>query len=98
MPKQLVTWIEASLLASGTLCSHSIQATEIGPLTTANLSPPIAIIGLPIWSDMPDVTTAGFATELANHYRLSSRVDDELILDGETWRLRAYFEKPMAKG
>ena len=70
-------------------------ATEREPFRTANLSPPIAIIGMPFWSPVPEATTMGVTFEVANHYRLSQADEEALMLDGETSRLRAWFEKPI---
>ena len=75
-----------------------VAADTLGPFRAVNLTPPIAIVGLPVWSRVPDSTTVGLTTELANHYRLSQRVGDVLILDGETLRLRGFVEVPFGRG
>lgn len=79
------------------LGSVPLQAQEFEPFRATNLNPPIAIIGLPIWSVVPEAMDYGFSVELANHYRLSQRGDDSLILDGETFRLRAFLEAPVGE-
>jgi hypothetical protein len=55
------------------------------------------MIGLPVWSTVPEATTFGVSLEVANHYRLSQGSDDVLLLDGETSRLRGYFEMPFGE-
>jgi hypothetical protein len=72
-----------------------LLAQDLGPFRTANLNPPVAIFGLPIWSSVPETTTVGASLELANHYRLSHSSSDALLLDGETSRLRAFLEMPV---
>jgi hypothetical protein len=54
------------------------------------------VIGLPVWVGVPETLSLGVSTELANHYRLSRRAGDQVILDGETLRVRAYLEWPFA--
>jgi hypothetical protein len=73
-------------------------ASEFAPFRAPNLSPPVAIVGLPLWAEVPDATTFGFTTEIANHYRLSARAGDTIILDGETVRLRGHVERPFGNG
>jgi hypothetical protein len=58
------------------------------PMRSRNLSPPIAIFGVPTW-ETPLTGSAGELTvsgELANYYRFSREGTERLILDGETWR------------
>jgi hypothetical protein len=55
------------------------------------------VIGLPIWAAVPDGRRFGFTTEVANDYRVSQRLSDKLLLDGETVRLRGYFETPLGR-
>lgn len=72
------------------------------PFRTRNLSPPISIYGLPVWERPPAGTEIGVTSELANHYRLSLRGSEMLVLDGETWRsalhLRHAFDGPWSVG
>jgi hypothetical protein len=70
------------------------DAQESRPFRSTNLAPPVAIFGLPIWADVPEGAVFGLTAEIANHYRLSRRGDERLILDGETHRLRLYYERP----
>jgi len=70
-------------------------ADELQPFRTANLSPLLAIVGLPVWAEAAEATTIGASLETANHYRLSQSPDDALLLDGETSRLRFWYEQPL---
>lgn len=70
-------------------------AQEIQPLRAPNLSPPVAIVGLPVWSEVSQTPIFGVSTEVANHYRQSIAAGDVLRMDGETVRLRAYYQKPV---
>jgi len=65
------------------------------PLRTRNLNPPVAIFALPGWQPRTEGTVAGVTTEFANHYRLSRRGQDFLLLDGETLRLNLFAEKSL---
>jgi hypothetical protein len=60
------------------------QAAE--PFKIRNLNPLVAVFGLPAWDTVTPGTTVAATVEVANHYRLSRRVNDVLILDGETLR------------
>src|SRR5690606_13281477 len=85
MPKRRVT---AALVVAG-LASMvgAARADEGQPFRTRNLSPLVSIFGIPAWSNAPsEGTRVGVSVELANHYRLSSRGSEALVLDGETWR------------
>lgn len=70
-----------------------VDAQTDEPLRTRNLSPPVAIFAMPSWQPLPDDVRAGSSLELANHYRLSRRGADFLLLDGETLRLNLHAEK-----
>lgn len=95
MSERLVMLRRGCLFLPLAIAGSWAQAQELNPFPAPNLSPPIAIIGLPLWVDVPATATVGFSTELANHYRLSNRVGDQVIVDGETLRLRAHFEQPV---
>lgn len=97
MPERVVRFRKAWFLVIGLGFSRAgfTQATE--PFRAANLSPPIAVIGLPIWALVPDARRFGFTTEIANDFRVSQRLSDKLLLDGETVRLRGYFETPVGR-
>lgn len=79
------------------LAGNIAGAQEIQPLRTPNLSPPAAIIGLPVWSEVPAGTVFGISAEVANHYRQSIAAGEILRMDGETVRLRAYYQKSVGK-
>jgi hypothetical protein len=69
----------------------SAAAQHAEPLEIRNLNPLVAIFGLPPW----DVPTSGRRLEasfdVANHYRLSLRNGQLLVLDGETTRTAVSF-------
>jgi hypothetical protein len=69
----------------------SASAQQAEPLEIRNLNPLVAIFGLPPW----DVPTEGRRLEasfdVANHYRLSLRNGELLVLDGETTRTAVSF-------
>ena len=68
-------------------------AEETSPLAIPNLSPQVAVFGLPAWggresggrSDI-DITTA-----IGNHYVLAGNGHEELVIDGEIWRLNLHY-------
>ena len=79
MPKRRVT---AALVVAG-LASMvgAARADEGQPFRTRNLSPLVSIFGIPAWSNAPsEGTRVGVSVELANHYRLSSRGSEALVL------------------
>ena len=94
--RQLTLW-QGCLAVGGILSATSDAAEALAPFRAPNLSPPVAIIGLPVWSVVPETTTFGLTTQIANHYRLSRRAGDALTLDGETVRLRGYLEQPVGR-
>jgi hypothetical protein len=95
MPK---TSLQLLMLIAASWSAAAVDAQEAVPFRTRNLSPLIAIFGLPAW----DVPTAPFelsyTSELANHYRLSQRGPELLILDGETWRNSLFLSKSIGEG
>ncbi len=78
------------------LLATRVHAQADVPLRTRNLSPPIAIFGLPAWQPRAYERTVGATLEIANHYRLSRRDEDFLLLDGETTRFNLFAEFPIA--
>ena len=72
-------------------------ADDLAPFRTTNLNPLLAIVGLPVWAALPPAATIGSSLEVANHYRLSQGGDGALLLDGETSRLRVWYEKPLGR-
>jgi len=97
LSERYLTWVGTTLALAFALAARTVGAQELEPFRATNLTPPVAVIGLPLWSRVPASTTFGITTEIANHYRLSERAGDALILDGETLRLRAYVEQPIGR-
>jgi hypothetical protein len=91
-----------SILAFAAAAAAAFAEPALGqaaaPIRTRNLSPPVAIFALPTWQPVPEETVIGLTMELANHYRLSGRGTDKMILDGETFRTTFHFERPFADG
>ena len=87
-------WI---LIAAGCAAAGA-DAQESLPFRTRNLSPLVAMFGLPAWHVPSSSFELDFTSELANHYRLSRRGPDLLILDGETWRNSLFFSKTIGAG
>lgn len=56
------------------------------PFHIRNLNPLVAIFGLPAWEAVSAGPSIRVTSEVANHYRLSTRGADSLVLDGETLR------------
>lgn len=73
------------------------RAQHAEPFRTRNLSPLVSIYGVPVWRARSETPSLAFTSELANHYRLSRRRADLLILDGETWRNGLDFQLPVGE-
>ena len=67
------------------------------PFHTRNLSPPLAIFGLPTWEAVTDTSVFTMQTAVANHYRFSQSNGDTLILDGETLRIGMFYSQPLGE-
>jgi hypothetical protein len=67
------------------------QGQEAEPLHTRNLNPLVSIFGLPAWDTVSPGNRLETTLEIANHYRVSARGTDRLILDGETERTTVSF-------
>ncbi len=65
------------------VCAHGQQ---VEPFRTLNLSPTVAVFGLPSWETPAAGTRVAVVGDIANDYRFSSSGADVLALDGETWR------------
>ena len=98
MSEQLVILASAASVAVGMLASVSASAQAADPIRVTNLNPLVAVSGLPLWSGVSDETAVGLTTELANHYRLSERAGHQIIIDGETLRMRVFIERPLGDG
>jgi hypothetical protein len=91
-------WMRAISILMATLTllqCVAVFAQEAEPFHTRNLSPPIAIFGLPIWEAVTQQRVLTATAEIANHYRLSQRGNDTLILDGETLRMDLFYSRPL---
>ena len=67
-------------------------AEEVSPFDMPNLSPPVAVFGLPAWDgNISGRRELGIATAVANHYVLAGNGHEELFIDGETWRLNLHY-------
>lgn len=89
----------AAILLACSAWAVSAAAEETAPFRTRNLSPLVSIFGVPAWEEAPrgERLRAGITTELANHYRLSRRGDEVLVLDGETWRTSLWLQRPVGE-
>ncbi|HLF09902.1 MAG TPA: DUF3187 family protein [Gammaproteobacteria bacterium] len=67
------------------------------PFRIRNLNPLVAIFGLPAWETVNSGTAFGATVEVGNHYRLSRRGNDVLVLDGETLRTTLAFTHGFAE-
>jgi hypothetical protein len=74
-----------------------VIAQAAQPFHTRNLSPPLAIFGLPTWEAASDARVLTLHTAVANHYRFSRRDSDTLILDGETLRIDVFYSQPLGE-
>ena len=70
-------------------------AEEVSPLDIPNLSPPVAVFGLPAWDGRTSSDRSGFGitTAVANHYVIAGNGHEELLIDGETWRLNLHYRR-----
>ena len=80
-----------------TSTSAFTQRLEVEPFRTRNLSPLISIYAIPTWRTRNESFEFALTSELANHYRLSQRGPDTLILDGETWRNNVSISKAIGE-
>ena len=89
--------LPAILLGLTLACPAVAQDTE--PLRTRNLSPIVAIFGLPTWETGLEAGSGEFAVagEMASYFRASARGQEQLILDGETWRAGFFYKHGFAE-
>ncbi|HVY63655.1 MAG TPA: DUF3187 family protein [Gammaproteobacteria bacterium] len=73
-------------------------AQQAEPMHIRNLNPLVAIFGLPAWDTVSPGNRFGATFEIANHYRLSARGGDSVILDGETHRTTVAFAHAFDNG
>jgi len=71
------------------------DAEEVSPFDMPNLSPPVAVFGLPAWDGRPSGgrSELRISTVVANHYVLSGNGHEELLIDGETWRMNLLYRR-----
>jgi len=83
----------------GAVLGSPAAAQETTPFRTRNLSPMVAVFGLPTWETglEPDSSEFAVVAEMASHYRLSGRGEEQLILDGETWRASFLYKRSLAE-
>ena len=82
--------------ASGWMTQGAVAGTEVvSPYDMPNLTPPVAVFGLPAWDGRPSGgrSELSIATTVANHYVLSGNGREELLIDGETWRLNLLYRR-----
>ena len=78
------------------LCAAgSAAAQQAVPLEIRNLNPLVAIFGLPPWDVPPEGRRLEASFDIANHYRLSLRNGQLLVLDGETTRTAVSFAQSL---
>jgi hypothetical protein len=87
------------LLWIGLSLPGRVAAQETVPLRTRNLSPMVSIFGLPTWETGLEAGLGEFTVvgELASHFRLSARGQEQLVLDGETWRASLLYKRGIAE-
>ncbi len=79
-------------------CAGPALAQEAEPLHIRNLNPLASIFGLPAWDTVSPGNQFATTFEIANHYRISARGTDRLILDGETDRTTLSFTHGFDRG
>ncbi len=87
-------------LAGGWTQGDVAGAEETTPFDIPNLSPPVAVFGLPAWDGRGSGARSefGIATAVGNHYVLSGNGHEELLIDGETWRLNLLYRHRFGGG
>ena len=91
-----------SALTGAVLCGSSLSAAAdplTEPFRTRNLSPPMAIFGVPSWdmgldSEMP--SRLALSWEMASYFRFVNAGPEQLIVDGETWRASLIYQRAVA--
>jgi len=81
------------VLVIGLLITGTTYAQQVDPFRTRNLSPLIAVFGLPAWESGLGERHREFSvvSEIGNHYLLGGQEKEELVLDGETWRTSLFY-------
>ena len=70
-------------------------AEEVSPFDIPNLSPQVAVFAVPTWDGrISDAHNEfGVTTAVGNHYVLAGNGHEELLIDGETWRLNLLYRR-----
>ncbi|HEX9876622.1 MAG TPA: DUF3187 family protein [Gammaproteobacteria bacterium] len=95
----------APLVHRAALCLAALAAASAAaepltePMRSRNLSPMIAIFGVPAWESAPDgVAELTLSGDVANNFRISQAGEERVILDGETWRAGLVYRRRLAGG
>jgi len=84
----------------GVVLGAVVMVASADPLTdpfrARNLSPPVAIFGVPSWDgglsgEMSNRLSVSW--EMASHFRFASAGPEQLIIDGETWRANVSYQR-----
>lgn len=68
------------------------SAGETSPFDIPNLTPQVAVFGLPAWEGRSGAGSEfGITTAVANHYVFAANGHEELLIDGESWRLNLFY-------
>ena len=79
--------------------ARPVCADVSAPIDVRNLSPPVANYGLPLWGGLESERRSefGITAEIANHYVLAGNRQEELLLDGETWRVGVNYRRRLSQ-
>jgi hypothetical protein len=91
-------FIPLLLCACSLIAVRDVTAQESRPFRARNLSPLVAIFGLPAWHAARDSLEISVTSELANHFAIGSGGRDAIALDGETWRNSLFVAKTFGDG
>lgn len=84
------------------LCTFAVTASAdplTEPFRARNLSPPMAIFGVPAWDTGLDAEMPGrlaLSWEMASYFRFVDAGPEQLIVDGETWRGSLIYQRLVA--
>jgi len=89
--------VPALAAAAAVTVGGSVHADVLRePMRARNLSPAVAIFGIPSWNGGLDANRDSrfvITSDFASHYRFAQRGAETLVFDGETWRLNAVYER-----
>ncbi|HSG65077.1 MAG TPA: DUF3187 family protein [Gammaproteobacteria bacterium] len=94
--------LPAAMIGLALTLAHAPARADVllEPMRARNLSPPIAIFGVPSWDTDLDPGTRARLTvtgDAANHFRFSDTASEALILDGETWRVNVAYARRLTE-